>query len=109
MAKLKSLPVGFLLALLVVSAAQAQVAIDGSKTTCDQLGNKALNPVELELWLSGYDAGKRNESTVDVVSLDRNEEKVSEYCNHNPDVNLVQAIEITHNASVSNPMQVGDH
>jgi acid stress chaperone HdeB len=93
MPKLKSLCVGFSLALLMVSAAEAQVTIDVSRITCEQLRNNVANPVALALWLSGYYAGKRNETTIDVLSLDRNAEKVSEYCGYNPSVGLMQAIE----------------
>ena len=99
MPKLKSLSVGIFLALLFVTAAEAQVTIDVSKITCDQLRNKVANPVALALWLSGYYAGKRNETTIDVLLLDRNAEKVSEYCGYNPSVSLMQAIETTLNAN----------
>ncbi len=98
MPKLRSHSIGFFLALLVVPAAQAQVTIDVSKITCEQLRSKVANPVALALWLSGYYAGKRNETTIDVLLLDRNAEKVSEYCSYNPNVGLMQAIEVTLNA-----------
>jgi hypothetical protein len=42
--------------------------------------SKVANPVAVALWLNGYYAGKRNDTTIDVISLDRNAEKVSEYC-----------------------------
>lgn len=109
MAKVKSLSVGSLLVLLVFSTAQAQVTIDLSKLTCDQIQNKMANPVALGFWLSGYYAAKRNETTMDVLLFERNVDKVSEYCARNPDLNLMQAIETTLNASVRNPMQVGSH
>ena len=46
------------------------------------------NPAAVALWLNGYYAGKRNDTTVDVISLDRNAAKVSEYCASNPEVEL---------------------
>ena len=95
----RSLSIGLCLALLVGPAAEAQVMIDVSKITCDQLRNKVANPVALALWLSGYYAGKRNDSTIDVLLLDRNAEKVSEYCSYNPGVGLMQAIETTLSAN----------
>jgi hypothetical protein len=54
-------------------------------------------------------AGKRNDSTIDVLLLDRNVEKVSQYCEYNPETNLMEAIDILRNASVRNPMQAGTH
>jgi hypothetical protein len=91
----RSLLTGLLLPAFLISAghAQVQVSIDVSKITCDQLRNKANNPVAVALWLNGYYAGKRNDTTIDVVSLDRNAEKVSEYCVSNPTVTLMKAIE----------------
>ena len=53
------------------------------------------NPAAVALWLNGYYAGKRNDTTIDVISLDRNAAKVSEYCASNPEVTLVKAIETT--------------
>ena len=85
---------GFLLSALVISAAHAQVSIDVSKITCDQM-HKMANPVAVALWLNGYYAGKRNDTTIDVISLDRNAEKVSEYCASNPEATLMKAIETT--------------
>ena len=91
----RSVLTGLLFTALLVPAAHAQVSvsIDVSKITCDQLRNKANNPVAVALWLNGYYAGKRNDTTIDVVSLDRNAEKVSEYCGANPTVTLMKAIE----------------
>ena len=81
------------LSTLFIATAHAQVSIDVSKITCDQVRSKIANPVAVALWLNGYYAGKRNETTIDVISLDRNAEKVSEYCLSNPDTTLMKAIE----------------
>jgi acid stress chaperone HdeB len=87
--------VSLLLPLLAITSAHAQVSIDVSKITCDQMRNKMANPVAVALWLNGYYAGKRNDTTIDVISLDRNAEKVSEYCASNPESTLMNAIETT--------------
>jgi acid stress chaperone HdeB len=91
----RSFLAGLLLMALLISPAHAQVSIDVSKITCDQMRSKMANPVAVALWLNGYYAGKRNDPTIDVISLDRNAEKVSEYCASNPGVTLMKAIETT--------------
>jgi acid stress chaperone HdeB len=91
----RSILAGFLFPALVISAAHAQLSIDVSKITCDQMRSKMANPVAVALWLNGYYAGKRNDTTIDVAALDRNAEKVSEYCASNPNVTLMKAIETT--------------
>ena len=93
----RSILAGLLLSAVTISAAQAQAVtatIDVSKITCDQLHGMA-NPVAIALWLNGYYAGKRNDTKIDVIALDRNAEKVSEYCLRNPSVELMKAIETT--------------
>ena len=91
----RSLLTGFSFAALLISAAHAQVSIDVSKITCEQMRSKVTNPLAVALWLNGYYAGKRNDTTIDVISLDRNAEKVSEYCMANLDATLMKAIETT--------------
>ena len=80
MTRSRSILAAFMLSTLAISAAHAQVSIDVSKITFDQVRNKMSNPVAVALWLNGYYAGKRNDTTIDVISLNRNAEKVSEYC-----------------------------
>jgi acid stress chaperone HdeB len=89
---------GLLLPTLAISAAHAQVSIDVSKITCDQM-HKMANPVAVALWLNGYYSGKRNSTAIDVISLTRNAEKVSEYCASNPETTLMKAIETTPGAA----------
>jgi acid stress chaperone HdeB len=91
----RSILAGLSFTALLISTAHAQVSIDVSKITCDQMRSKMANPVAVALWLSGYYAGKRNDTTIDVISLDRNAEKVSEYCASNPEATLMKAIETT--------------
>jgi acid stress chaperone HdeB len=93
---MSKLTVVALLAIFVVSAAQAQVTIDVSKINCDQfLLNKVSNSRMIGVWLSGFYAGKRNMTVVDTQTLDRNAEKVSEYCGANRNMALMQAVEVT--------------
>jgi acid stress chaperone HdeB len=91
----RSILAGLSLTALLIPAAHAQVSIDVAKITCDQMRNKVANPVAVALWLNGYYAGKRNDTAIDVISLDRNAEKVAEYCMSNPETTLMKAIETT--------------
>jgi acid stress chaperone HdeB len=83
----RSILAGFSLSAILISAAHSQDSIDVAKITCDQMRSME-NPAAVALWLNGYYAGKRNDTTVDVISLDRNAAKVSEYCASNPEVDL---------------------
>ena len=86
----------FLLAILVVSGAQAQVTIDVSKITCDQfLQHKVSNPRFIAIWLSGFYAGKRNNPVVDTQTMEGNADRVSAYCDLNRKMALMQAVEAT--------------
>jgi hypothetical protein len=85
----------FLLGIVLVPKAHAQVTIDVSKITCDQfLQHKITNPRFLALWLSGYYAGKRKNPVVDVEKIEGNADRVSAYCDTNRKTALMQAIEI---------------
>jgi acid stress chaperone HdeB len=87
---------GPLLAILLVSAAQAQVTIDMSKITCEQfLQNKVAHTRTIAIWLNGFHAGKQNNPVVDSQALERNAERVSRYCGSNRKVALMQAVETT--------------
>jgi acid stress chaperone HdeB len=83
-----------MLALLVVSAAQAQVTIDVSKITCDQyILDKVTDFRTITAWLDGFYAGKHNNTVVDTAALQRNADKVEEYCKSHRDMALMQAVE----------------
>ena len=87
---------GFLLVVLVVSRAQAQVTIDVSKITCDQfLQYKVSNPTYIAVWLSGFYSGRRNNPVVDTQTLEGNADRVTTYCISNRNMVLMQAVETT--------------
>jgi acid stress chaperone HdeB len=100
MLKLKPILLGSMFAVLAVSVAQAQVTIDVSKITCDQyLSNKVASSRTVAVWLSGFYAGKRNSPVVDPTALERNADKVYQYCGSNPNLTLMQAVETALGAS----------
>ena len=96
MSQPKPLLLGSMFALLVVPAALAQVTIDVSKITCDQyLLDKVTDFRTITAWLDGFYAGKHNNTVVDTQALQRNADKVEEYCKSHRDMALMQAVETT--------------
>jgi HdeA/HdeB family len=96
MLKLKSLLLGSMFGLLVVSAALAQVTIDVSKITCEQyVLDQVIDFRTITAWLDGFYSGKRNNTVVDTGDLKRNADKVEEYCRSHHDMPLMQAVETT--------------
>jgi hypothetical protein len=83
-----------LLALMTWSGAGAQVTIDVARITCDQFTlYKVTDPQNIAIWLSGYYHGQRNDTTVDTQELATYQRKVKDYCNLNPQVTVMQAVE----------------
>ena len=83
-----------LLALVTWSGAGAQVRIDVAKITCVQFTlYKVTDPQNIALWLSGYYHGQRNDTTLDTLELARYLQNVKDYCNLNPQVTVIQAVE----------------
>jgi acid stress chaperone HdeB len=77
--------------------AQAQVALDVTKMTCEQFATyKIANPKLIGIWLNGYHHGARGDTMVDVQQLDTDTKKIQDYCIQNPDVPLMQAVESVH-------------
>ena len=83
-----------MLAALGASGAHAQVTIDVAKITCDQFTlYKVTDPQNIATWLSGYYHGQRNDTSVDVQELATYLQKVKDYCNLNPQVRVMEAVE----------------
>jgi acid stress chaperone HdeB len=84
-------------AMLVVSAALAQVTIDVYiKDHCNQyVLDQVTDFRTITAWLDGFYSGKRNNTVVDTSALERNADKVEEYCRSHRDMPLMQAVETT--------------
>ena len=96
MPELKPLLLGSMFALLVVSAAPAQVTIDVSKITCGQyVLDQVTDFRTLNAWLDGFYSGRRNNTVVDVQGIERLAAKVEDYCRSHRDMALMQAVEAT--------------
>jgi len=82
-------------ALLVFALipAQAQVTVDVSKITCEQLLTEKPVPAKyVVLWLSGYYNGKRNNTIIEPEAMDKNEQKVDFYCNYHREMTVMDAV-----------------
>jgi hypothetical protein len=83
-----------LVALAPWPGARAQVTIDVAKITCDQFTlYKVTDPQNIATWLSGYYHGQRNDTTVDTQELATYLQRVRDYCNLNPQVRVMQAVD----------------
>ena len=90
----KGAPLFVGLLLLVISPANAQVAIDVANITSQQFATyKVAHPDRLAIWLDGYFHGKRGDLSVDTQELDASTDKLKQYCLKNPEALLIQAVE----------------
>jgi len=83
------------LLLIANSPLSAQVTIDVAKINCEQFATyKVANPDHIAIWLNGYFHGKRGDLMVDTQQLTGSKKQIQEYCLKNPDVPLMQAVEL---------------
>ena len=82
------------LLMFVQTPAQAQVTVDVSKITCEQVLLEKLpwTEGEIELWLSGYYHGKRNDPIVEPEAVGKNKEKINRYCYEHRDATVMDAV-----------------
>jgi hypothetical protein len=86
---------GLMLTLFTVPDARAQVLLDVSKITCDQMILwKVTDPQNIAYWISGYYNGKRDNTIIDTQSFKNNVDKVTDYCRGNRDQTVMRAVEI---------------
>ena len=76
-----------------VTALRAQVTVDVSKITCEQLVMEKPVPSKyVVLWLSGYYNGKRNNTIIEPKAMDENDKKVAFYCNFHREMTAMDAV-----------------
>jgi len=93
--------VGFLVSALVLAifltpAARAQVQLDVSKITCDQLVHSKIGPPRLvAAWLSGFFNGRGNNHMIEADAFQTNLSKLETFCydEKNFRIPVMQAIE----------------
>ena len=85
----------FLFATIAAMApAHAQVTIDVSKITCKQFLLDSVAPTKsVALWLSGYYNGKHGNTVIDPAAMQKNADKVEDYCRMNLDMTVMDAVE----------------
>jgi acid stress chaperone HdeB len=82
-----------LFVLVQIPTLRAQVTVDVSKITCDQLLKEKPVPAKyVVLWLSGYYNGKRNNTIIEPEAMDKNEQKVDFYCNYHREMTVMDAV-----------------
>jgi hypothetical protein len=74
----------------------AQVTLDVSKITCKQFAlHEVAKPRSVAIWLSGYYAGKRDVTTIDMQALEKKQKEIELFCRKvdNLELPLMQAVE----------------
>jgi acid stress chaperone HdeB len=79
--------------VIMAMRAEAQVTLDVSKITCDQyVAQRITHSRTVNIWLSGYYAGRSNKPVVDVQALERRGDKLSRFCESHRDMLLLDAV-----------------
>ena len=92
--KVRFLMAATLLAVLLPAPSQAQVTVDVAKITCKQFLLDSVAPTKsVTTWLSGYYHGKHGGTVVDMAALQREADKLEDYCRLNLDTTVMDAVE----------------
>jgi hypothetical protein len=92
--KVRFLMAAPLLAVLLPTTSQAQVTVDVAKITCKQFLLDSVAPTKsVTTWLSGYYHGKHGGTVVDMGALQREADKLEDYCRLNLDMTVMDAVE----------------
>ena len=77
---------------MAASAAQAQSTVDVTKITCSQfLFDKIAPTKSIAVWLSGYYNGLQRNTVIDLDRMDKNIDKVEDYCRLHLETTLMDA------------------
>lgn len=80
--------------IMLATAAHAQVTVDVAKISCKQFLLDSVAPTKsIALWLSGYYNGRRGNTLIDVSALQKNADKVEDYCRMHLDMTVMDAVE----------------
>ena len=85
---------GLLCCALISTSASSQVLLEMSQITCKEY--EALEPGDkglISAWILGYFNASRNLNIVQERYVDRNLEKLNEYCRHHKDSGILEDIE----------------
>jgi acid stress chaperone HdeB len=76
-----------------ISALQAQVTLDVTKITCQQYMTDEIAPSKyVAMWFSGFYNGQRNNTNVDLSAMEKNADKVSQFCYNNRETTIMDAV-----------------
>jgi acid stress chaperone HdeB len=90
----KPIVCALLFSIVSASGASAQIMIDVSRITCKQFLDDTITvPDNIAYWLGGYYDGRRGNTEFDVDVLKHNVSKLEDYCVHNQDVTVMNAVE----------------
>ena len=92
--KLRLLLTSALFLFAQIPTVQAQETVDVAKITCEQvLMEKLAAPSrDIVLWLTGYYAGKRNNTIIEPQTIKKDEEKVNSYCYQHREMTVMDAV-----------------
>ena len=92
--KLRLLLTSALFLFVQIPTMQAQVTVDVSKITCEQVLMEKLAWTERDvvLWLSGYYNGKRNSTLTEPEAIKKDEDKVTQYCYRHRETTVMDAV-----------------
>ena len=69
------------------------MTIDVSKITCDQYITQRITHMRtVNVWLSGFYAGRQNNPVIDTQGVERNGNKLSRFCESHRDMPLMDAV-----------------
>jgi len=81
------------LVLAVTPGVYAQVMVDMSKFTCEQLLRGTGNSIDAAVWISGYYNGLHKNTVLDLNGFKNNAEAVVAQCAANPDKTVMRTID----------------
>ena len=73
--------------------ANAQVMLDTSKITCEQLLSAAPTAIDAAIWLSGYYNGLHKNTMLDLNQFKRNAEVVVHECQGSPKKAVMETVD----------------
>ena len=86
--------VAFAFSLESASVVHAQVTLEVSKLTCEQLvGYKITTSEKIAMWLSGYHSGKVGNTSLDAQELSASARKLRTYCARHGKALVMDAVE----------------
>ena len=83
---------GAAIVLTMNTATRAQVLVDMSKITCEQMLRGTDNSIDAAMWISGYYNGLNKNTMLDLKAMKHNAEVVAGECAKDPKKTVMQTI-----------------